>query len=353
MLKKQIKVLIVDDSALIRDLLTQILSSDHAIDVLGAAVDPFDAREKIKQLKPDVITLDIEMPRMDGITFLENLMRLYPMPVVMISTLTQKGADATMRALELGAVDFIAKPKTNVNVCMGKIAQEIIDKVKYAAKSNIHVIEQIFNHQQPPAPKKLPSDAKRNNKVKVIAIGASTGGTEATKEVLASLPDKMPPILITQHMPAGFTTSYAQRLDSQCKLKVVEFDGKPQPLLDNHVYLANGAFHMLMIEREDVFKLIQHDGDPVNRHKPSVDVLFDSVAGACGNKSVGIILTGMGVDGASGLGKMRNNGAYTIAQDKNSSVVWGMPRAATDQNAAREVLPLQKIAGRLVKLCYH
>ncbi|MBL4826351.1 MAG: chemotaxis response regulator protein-glutamate methylesterase, partial [Spongiibacteraceae bacterium] len=322
-MKKLIKVLIVDDSALIRTMLTKILSTDKAFEILEPAVDPFDAREKIKRLNPDIITLDIEMPKMDGLTFLGNIMRLRPIPVVMISTLTQKGASATMQALELGAVDFISKPKQDIDTCMTTIAAEIIEKIKYAAKSNIHAIEHNVDTTTLPEPIKLPKNAKRNNKVHIIVIGASTGGTEATKEVLHSLPASMPPILITQHMPPGFTSSYAQRLDSQCNLKVLEFNGSPQALHDSHVYVANGAYHMQLIQRDHRYKIIQDDSDPVNRHKPSVDVMFDSVAQASGRNAIGVVLTGMGVDGASGLGKMRDLGAYTIAQDKESSVVWG------------------------------
>lgn len=353
MMKKLIKVLVVDDSTMIRELLTNILNSDETIEVVGGATDPYDARNKIKQLKPDVITLDIEMPRMDGLTFLANLMRLRPMPVVMISTLTEKGADVTLKALELGAVDYIAKPKTDINTNLLELSEQITRTVKSAAESNISAIERNTNKPMAQQPSSLIKDRQRNHKVKIIAIGASTGGTEATKDVLRNLPDNMPPILITQHMPAGFTASYARRLDSQCQLTVVEFDGRAQALRDNHVYLANGAFHMQVSRCNGGYQLESNNGEPVNRHKPSVDVLFNSIATTCGRKSIGIILTGMGSDGARGLAMMRDNGAHTIAQDKSSSVVWGMPRIATEQNAAIEVLPPPQISKRLINLCYH
>jgi len=299
-----------------------------------------------------VITLDIEMPRMDGITFLSNIMRLRPMPVVMISTLTQKGADATMQALELGAVDFVSKPTVDVQSKLQQLSAEIITKVKNAAKANLVALEHSVNPPYPAQTPVISQGSKLSNRVKLIAIGASTGGTEATKEVLGGLPENMPPIVVVQHMPAGFTASYAQRLDKLIKLTVEEFVGPSQVLEANHVYVANGDRHMRIQQRAGVLKAFSEEGEPVNRHKPSVDVLFDSVAASCGEQSLGILLTGMGIDGASGLGKMRASGAQTVAQDEESSVVWGMPRVAIQQGAAVDVLALKDISRYLVKNSY-
>ena len=349
---KKIRVLIVDDSELIRVFLNEILSSDSAIEVVGLADDPYDARDKIKLLAPDVITLDIEMPRMDGITFLSNIMRLRPMPVVMISTLTQKGADATMQARELGAVDFVSKPTIDVQKKLPQLSAEIIAKVKNAAKANLVALEHSVNPPYAHEPEAVLPGAVLGKRIKLIAIGASTGGTEATKEVLSGLPENMPPIVVVQHMPAGFTGSYAQRLDKLIKLSVEEFCGPSQVLEQNHVYVANGDLHMRIQQRAGVLKAFAEDSEPVNRHKPSVDLLFDSVAESCGEAAIGIILTGMGIDGASGLGKMRASGAHTAAQDEESSVVWGMPRVAVQQGAAKEVLALKDISHYLVKQSY-
>lgn len=356
-----VKVLIVDDSELIRSLLTEILSSDPAIDVVGTAFDPLDARDKIKQLNPDVLTLDVEMPRMDGITFLKNLMRLRPMPVVMISTLTEKGAETTLQAMELGALDYISKPKVQVDKELSALAQEICTKVKQAARANVEALVQNIQQRQfsgttssattSATTQPLPADKPSNN-IKLIAIGASTGGTEAIKEVLCGLPSQMPPIVIVQHMPAGFTASYAKRLDQLMKLTVTEFNESGVLLKPNHVYIAHGAYHLRVQQLGGVLKGYVDSGEPVNRHKPSVDVLFDSVAEYCGASAVGVILTGMGIDGASGLGRMRETGALTIAQDEKSSVVWGMPRVAVQQGAAKEILPLMQIGRFLVDSCY-
>lgn len=348
---RKIKVLIVDDSELIRVLLREILSSDDGIEVVGVADDPYDAREKIKALSPDVMTLDIEMPRMDGITFLGHIMRLRPLPVVMVSTLTQKGADATIEALELGAVDFVSKPTVNVKSELNKLSSDIISKVKSAGKANISALERNINQQQFSKSIKPLPNKNLNRKIDLIAIGASTGGTEATKAVLCGLPENMPPIVVVQHMPPGFTASYAKRLDSLVKLTVLEFCESGEVLKDNHVYIANGGFHMQIKRQSGVLKAFVDDGDPVNRHKPSVDLMFDSVA-VSGAKSIGIILTGMGIDGASGLGKMRTAGAITVAQDEQTSVVWGMPRVAVQQEAAMEVLPIGSIGQFLVDKCY-
>ena len=352
-MNKPIKVLIVDDSQLIRKLLLEIISSDNNIEVVGTAVDPYDAREKIKQLNPDVLTLDIEMPRMDGITFLSNLMRLKPMPVVMISTLTEKGADITLQSLELGAVDYIAKPKVKVAESLPELSKEIIGKIKLAAKANVLALERNFNREQFANPAVVDEKRSLKKKIGLIAIGASTGGTEAIKQVLLSLPAKMPPIVVVQHMPAGFTASFSARLDSLTKLNVKELTESRQPLKAGEVFVANGSQHMVISGKNDNYYASTDDSDPVNRHKPSVDVLFNSVTENCDDSVIAVILTGMGIDGASGMKRLYEKGVLTIAQDKESSVVWGMPRAAVEQNAAAEILPLQSIGQHLVDRCYN
>lgn len=352
-----IKVLIVDDSELIRSLLTEILSADASFNVVGTAADPFEAREKIKQLEPDVITLDVEMPRMDGITFLRNLMRLRPMPVVMISTLTTKGAETTLQALELGAIDYIPKPKLSVKTELPALAEAITSRLKQAARANVSALE--FNRtslklaaERAVSVARQPLSGLPNGQVSLIAIGASTGGTEATKAVLAALPDKMPPIVVVQHMPDGFTASYARRLNASLPLSVEEFCVSNTPLLPNHVYIANGANHLRVEKRSGQLMGVIDTSDPVNRHKPSVDVLFRSVADQVGEKSIGLLLTGMGVDGARGLGQIRDVGGMTVAQDERSSVVWGMPRVAIEDGAAVEVLPLSEMGRFLAECCY-
>jgi len=345
-----IKVLIVDDSQLIRKLLTEILSQDANIHVAGTAIDPIDARAKIKQLNPDVITLDIEMPRMDGLTFLEKLIRLRPMPVVMISTLTEKGADATMQALQLGAVDFIPKPKLDVKTLLPALSAEIISKIKHAARANVLALTQNVSLEMPDL--STQQIGKLSNKYQLIAIGASTGGTEAIKQVLRVLPAKMPPIVIVQHMPPGFTQSFANRLNQLYELEVKEFNQSSEALKANHVYIANGAEHMVIQGSAGQYKLVRDTSKAMNRHKPSVDKLFNSVADTFAGRAIGVLLTGMGMDGASGLKNMRNSGALTIAQDQDSSVVWGMPRVAIEQEAAVKVLPLTKIGNQIMELCY-
>lgn len=347
-----IKVLIVDDSELIRSLLQEILAQDSAFEVVGTAADPYEAREKIKLLNPDVITLDIEMPRMDGITFLRNLMRLRPMPVLMISTLTTKGAEITLEALELGAIDFIAKPRMSVGSELVALGREICSKLKYAARANISVLDKNRKQAEVDRSFHLAAGAKLNGQIDLIAIGASTGGTEATKDVISQLPAAMPPIAIVQHMPDGFTASYAKRLDSLTPLKVEEFNASARPLLANHIYVANGAHHMVVLKKNGQLLGYLDDREPVNRHKPSVDVLFDSVARYVAGRSIGVLLTGMGMDGAKGMGVMRNTGALTIAQDERTSVVWGMPRVAIEQGAAKEVLPIGSIGQLLIESCY-
>lgn len=341
-----IKVLIVDDSALVRTLLTEILQSEVGIEVVGAAQDPYEAREMIKRLNPDVLTLDIEMPKMNGITFLGNLMRLRPMPVVMISTLTHAGAPATLEALELGAVDFLPKPKGESGASLNDYRATIISKVRAAASANISGRDNDWLDQAPVA--KAEGNLKANF---VCAIGASTGGTEAIKEVLRVLPRQSPPILITQHIPAAFSTSFAERLDSNCEIKVFEAEDQ-QPVRAGCAYLAPGDKHLQLARSSYGYVCKLVDGEPVNRHKPAVEVLFDSVTDVAGKNSMGIMLTGMGADGAEAMLRMKEAGCYTIAQDEKTSVVWGMPGAAVKLGAAHSVMPLNKIASEIIKQGY-
>ena len=350
---KKIKVLIIDDSALIRQLLQEILSHDPAIEVVGTAADPLIARDKIKQLLPDVLTLDIEMPRMDGITFLKNLMRLRPMPVIMISTLTEAGADVTLEALEIGAVDFVPKPKLDVASKLQEYADDIINKVKVASVARVRS----GTASIPSVDAKLSADAvlqKTSQNFlrtteKIITIGASTGGTEAIKEVLIRMPSDAPAIVISQHIPAAFSEPFAKRMDGCSAMTVFEAqDG--QRILPGHVYIAPGSHHLL-VERSGANYICRlNDGPLVNRHKPSVDVMFRSVCQNVGPNAVGAILTGMGDDGARGLKELQEVGAPTIAQDEKSSVVWGMPGEAVKLGGADFILPLEKITDKLLEL---
>jgi two-component system chemotaxis response regulator CheB len=344
------RVVVVDDSALVRSLLTEIINKQPDMECVGAAADPYIAREMIRELDPDVITLDVEMPRMDGIDFLGKLMRLRPMPVVMVSTLTERGAEVTLRALELGAVDFVAKPKIGVADGLKLLAQDITDKVRIAAKAHVRrapsaaVASSIASN----AATHTPSPIGRLSTEKIIFIGASTGGTEATREVLLDLPADCPAIVITQHMPPGFTKSYAARLDGLCKVRVAEArDG--ERILPGHAYIAPGGFH-LSVERSGANYIARvQDGEPVNRHKPSVEVLFKSAARVVGPNAIGLMLTGMGADGATAMRQMRDAGSHNFAQDEASCVVFGMPREAIAAGAVHEVLPLKQLAGKLIE----
>ncbi|MGA9528532.1 MAG: chemotaxis response regulator protein-glutamate methylesterase [Terriglobales bacterium] len=341
----KIRVLIVDDSAMMRQVLTEIFSHDPEIEVVGTAPDPYAAQEKILRLKPDVLTLDVEMPRMDGLSFLEKLMRAHPMPVLMVSSLTEKNCDTTIRALELGAVDYVTKPHLDVRSGVLERADEIVSKVKIAARARIR------RHTHPPAA--ISSTAKPGSlgfrtTHKIIAVGASTGGTEALVRFLVPMPADSPGILIVQHMPAGFTTSFAARLESLCRMGVHEArDG--DRVLPGHVLLAPGSFH-LEVRRSGVeISARVFQGEPVNRHRPSVDVLFHSCARVLGANAVGVILTGMGADGARGLLEMKQAGAYTIAQDEESCVVFGMPREAIELGGAQQVASLDDIPAAALK----
>ncbi|HEC06713.1 MAG TPA: chemotaxis response regulator protein-glutamate methylesterase [Thiolapillus brandeum] len=353
-----IRVLVIDDSALVRNLLKRILDQDPQIKVVGTAADAYIAREKIKKLHPDVLTLDVEMPKMDGITFLKNLMRLHPMPVVMVSSLTAKGAEVTLQALELGAIDFVTKPQGDFSGSLETAGEEIIHKIKTAAKANIRAAGRgrtsapLSVEEKQSVDAILPASGKKRlsgSMPPLLAIGASTGGTEAIKDVLVELPADMPAIVITQHIPPGFSTAFAQRMNRLAALTVHEAE-EGQQILPGHVYIAPGAQHLLVAANDKGYYCKLSNGPRVNRHKPSVDVLFRSVAQTAGRNATGVILTGMGDDGARSLLEMREAGARTIAQDEESSVVWGMPGMAVKQGAAEQILPLEKIPATLIYL---
>lgn len=339
----RIKVLCVDDSALIRDLLSEIIGSQPDMEVVAVAPDPIAARDLIKRHNPDVLTLDVEMPRMDGLDFLERLMRLRPMPVLMVSSLTRAGSEVTLRALELGAVDFVAKPSMGIRNGMLEYAEEIAEKIRAAARSRPRAPRR--RDETPPARLKAPLVSSE----KLVIIGASTGGTEAIRHVLEPLPANSPAILITQHMPGGFTRSFAERLDRLCQIGVKEAE-EGERVLPGHAYIAPGDVHLKLARSGANYVVRLDDGPPVNRHRPSVDVLFHSAASHAGRNAIGVLLTGMGKDGAAGLAEMRQAGASTLAQDEASCVVFGMPREAIALGGASEVVSLDDIAPRLMSL---
>ncbi|WP_293661401.1 chemotaxis response regulator protein-glutamate methylesterase [Rhodoferax sp. OV413] len=350
---KKIRVVVVDDSALVRSLLAEILNGQPDMECVGAANDPLIAREMIRELDPDVITLDIEMPKMDGLEFLSRLMRLRPMPVVMISTLTERGADVTIRALELGAVDFVAKPRIGLVNGIKELSVDIVEKIRIAAKAHVRRFSNLASDAQT-----LPvSDGGQggaqllaNTRIsteKLICIGASTGGTEAIREVLVKMPADAPAIVITQHMPAGFTTSFAARLNSLCQITVQEASNGSR-ILPGHAYIAPGGKQFRLGRSGANYVCIVEDGELVNRHRPSVEVLFLSVAKLAGANALGVMLTGMGSDGANAMKEMKDAGSYNLVQDEASCIVFGMPREAILAGAADEVLPLSKIAPALL-----
>lgn len=336
-----IKVLIVDDSALIRSVMSEIVNSQADMEVVATAPDPLVARELIKKHNPDVLTLDVEMPKMDGLDFLEKLMRLRPMPVLMVSSLTERGSEITMRALELGAVDFVTKPKISIQTGMREYTELITDKIRAAARARVKARTV---HQSAPTAALQALRSPLISSEKLIIIGASTGGTEAIREFLMQMPSDCPGILIAQHMPEGFTTSFARRLDSLCKISVSEAAGNER-VLPGHAYIAPGHSHLLLTRSGANYMTKIEQTDPVNRHRPSVDVLFRSAALAAGKNAVGVILTGMGKDGAAGMLEMKNAGAHNFAQDEASCVVFGMPREAMALGAAHEVAPLNALPG--------
>ena len=361
---RKIRVIVVDDSALVRSLLAEIINRQPDMECIGAANDPLVAREMIRELNPDVITLDVEMPRMDGIDFLGRLMRLRPMPVVMISTLTEHGADVTLRALELGAVDFVSKPRIGLVNGLNELATQIVDKVRVAALARVRRLLPVapaagagaraagraalspftaLSPAPPPAPALLGAGATE----KLVCIGASTGGTEAIREILQRLPADMPAVVITQHMPPGFTTSFAARLNSLCQLTVKEaMHG--ERILPGHAYIAPGGRQFSIGRSGANYVAVVEDSPPVNRHRPSVEVLFKSAAAVAGRNAYAIMLTGMGNDGAAAMREMKDAGSYNYVQDEASCIVFGMPREAIAQGAAHEVLPLNAIAPALL-----
>jgi len=359
--KRRIKVLIVDDSALVRSLLTDILRADPGIEVVGVASDAHIAREKIKALNPDVLTLDVEMPKMDGITFLKNLMRLRPMPVVMVSSLTERGADVTLDALALGAVDYLSKPKIDLAVTLKDYGDELIDKIRAASKASVRALDPRraatiatnmatkAAHSTDAVLPKAPPPKQLRTTDRIIAIGASTGGTEAIKEVLMRLPPDSPGVVIAQHIPKAFSGPFAKRMNTCCHVTVYEAEDGQQ-VLAGHAYIAPGDKHLMVVRDGARYVCRLDDGVPVNRHKPSVDVLFRSVAQNAGRNAIGAILTGMGKDGARGLKEMLDAGSRTIAQDEATSVVWGMPGEAVALGAAQYVLALENVAGKILSL---
>ncbi len=344
------RVLIIDDSALVRGVLTQIINGQSDLEAVGAAPDPIVAREMIRALNPDVLTLDVEMPKMDGLDFLERLMRLRPTPVVMVSTLTERGAEATLRALELGAVDFVAKPKIGIAAGLSELGRDLCEKIRVASRARMfrHVSAAASADRAIGAGDAKPATYSRVSTEKLIVIGASTGGTEAIREVLQPLPADSPAVLITQHMPPGFTRSFAARLDTMCRVTVTEAcDG--ERVLPGHAYIAPGDRHLRLAKNGANYVIALDDGEPVNRHRPSVEVLFHSVASTAGKNVLGVMLTGMGKDGAAAMLEMKGAGSFNIAQDEATCVVFGMPREAIACGAVDEVLPVTRIAARLLE----
>lgn len=344
----KIKVLVIDDSALIRSILKEIINSQSDMICAGTAPDPLVARDMIKSLNPDVLTLDVEMPKMDGLDFLEKLMRLRPMPVVMVSSLTESGSEITFRALELGAIDFVTKPKLDISRGIQEYADVITDKIRTAAKAKLNPKIPLIKKSNPDGV--LPAlSNKITTTEKLIIVGASTGGTEAIKDFLVKLPPDCPGILITQHMPEAFTNAFAKRLDGLCTISVKEaIDG--ERILPGHAYIAPGHSHLLLKRSGANYITELNQGPPVNRHRPSVEVLFRSAANWAGPNAIGVILTGMGKDGAAGMLEMKQKGAYNFAQNEESCVVFGMPKEAIAVGAVDEVVALSDIAKRV---CAH
>jgi two-component system chemotaxis response regulator CheB len=342
---EKIRVVVVDDSALIRSLLTTIINEADDMEVVATASDPIVARERIRQFSPDVITLDVEMPRMDGIEFLRRLMRLKPTPVLMISTLTAHGSDIALAALELGAVDFITKPASNVAKDMQGYANDIREKIRIAAAARTRL-----PHRYAPAspPQRSAAPPARLNSRTLLFVGASTGGTEAIRTFLGGLPADCPPTLIVQHMPENFTASFATRLDGLSAMRVKEAEDN-EPVRRGTAYIAPGHSHMRICKGGDGWYISLDRGEPVNRHRPAVDVLFDSAAERVGGDAIAVIMTGMGKDGARGMRHMRDAGAYTIAQDEASCIVYGMPKEAVMQGGVNEVCPLERLAERVLE----
>ena len=350
---KLISVLVIDDSVLMRKLLTGIINSDSRMKVVGTAEDPYVARDQIKQLNPDVLTLDIEMPKMNGIAFLRNLMRLRPMPVVMVSTLTEKGAMATFESLSLGAVDYVAKSTLQEDWGINKFSKLVVEKIHMASLANVNALAQSSMLMRADEDHKRPLPVIHSGALRIgsiIAIGASTGGTEALHQILSVMPLEAPPILIAQHIPPTFSAALAKRLNEASVITVMEATDGCE-MLPGHAYVAPGNCHVTLRRRGHGYMCRILHTEKVNRHRPSVDVLFDSVAKAAGSLAVGVILTGMGADGAQGLLRMREVGCQTVGQDENSSVVYGMPRVAQQIGAVEFELPLSQISQKILALC--
>lgn len=346
-LDKKITVLIIDDSIVAREALTRGLSEDKGLEVIGAAADVFVARDLIVKYKPDVITLDIEMPRMDGIEFLRRLMPQYPVPIVVVSGLTQRGKEVTLRALEAGAVDYVAKPGGNLEQGFQDMMVELRTKIKIASTANVHHWKS--KRFEGAAPTPLKGSALANSADKIIAIGASTGGTEAIRLVIEHLPPTTPGIVIVQHMPKGFTRTFADRMNEVCLMQVKEAEHGDR-VLNGRILVAPGDMHMRLVKQGGLYSVELSQEEKVNGHRPSVDVLFRSVASAAKDKALGVLLTGMGSDGAAGLLEMRNAGARTIGQNQASCIVYGMPKVAFDIGAVEKQLALQEIPSALLKL---
>ena len=350
---KKIRVLVVDDSAVVRGLLKEIISQQNDMECVGVACDPLVARDLIRELNPDVITLDVEMPRMDGLMFLERLMRLRPIPVVMVSTMTDHGADITIRALELGAVDFVTKPRGDISGGLGVLAAQIVEKLRVAATAQTKRVQTVKGSDSPKAVVLMDSKGQHGFSTNtMVFIGASTGGTEAIKEILMKLPANFPGIAITQHMPPGFTSRFAARMNLLCRIQVQEAVNGER-ILPGHAYIAPGGSQFSVCRSRFGYSAVVDDGLPVNRHKPSVEVLFRSAAAVVGSNAYGIMLTGMGDDGAKAMREMKDAGSYNFVQNEDSCVVFGMPREAIRQGAANAVLPLSDIAGALVGKVFH
>lgn len=345
---RKVRVLVVDDSALVRQILSNGLGMDPGIEVVGTAVDPYAARDKIVELRPDVLTLDVEMPRMDGVEFLRRLMPQYPIPVVMVSSLTQKGKQITLESMEAGAVDFVAKPTTNMAQGMNAMMAELRTKVKIASTANVSHWK---NQRSAPPFKGLPQGprALAESTHKVIAIGASTGGTEAIRNVVSAFPATMPGVVIVQHMPAGFTRLFADRLNQFCPMEVKEAASGDR-VLPGRVLIAPGGRHMKVVRSGGIYQVLCEPGETVSGHCPSVDVLMRSVAEQVGANALGVMLTGMGADGAEGMLAMRRSGARTVAQDQATSVVFGMPKIAFERGGAERLLPIDRIPHEVIKL---
>lgn len=339
-----IKVLIVDDSATARAVLKEIISQAPDMEVIGVAPDAYTARDKVVQLKPDVVCLDVEMPRMDGVTFLRKLMKYVPTPVIMVSSLTREGAKTTLEALEAGAIDYVAKPHSNIYDGADEIKTELLDKIRMASRARPRPIVTT----PPSASKVIHASALHETTRKVIAIGASTGGTEALKDVLVQLPAMTPGIVIVQHMPPNFTKAFAERLNGLCEMEIKEAVSG-EYVETGKVLIANGAYHMVVRRSGARYYVELGDGEKVSGHKPSVDVLFNSMAKNVAANAIGVILTGMGGDGAKGLLRMKDSGAKTIAQDEKSCVVFGMPKVAIDLGAAQKIVPLGNIAQEILR----